>query len=69
VIEAVGNLLVPLAEYLVSRGADLDRQWLSYGSARALARFHVENDPRSDDARRLLAICGNGIQPASLEGR
>jgi hypothetical protein len=58
-IEAVGNLLVPLAEYLVSRGADLDREWGSpaNGSARSLARFH---DPQSEDTRRLLAICGAG---------
>lgn len=62
VIEAVGNLLVPLAEYLVSRGADLDREWRSpaNGSTRSLARFHVRNNPQSEDARRLLAICGAG---------
>ena len=64
-MEAVGNRLVPLAEYLVSRGADLDREWLSYGSARALARSHVANDPKSDDARRLIAICDAGT-PADI---
>jgi hypothetical protein len=68
VIEAVGNLLVPLAEYLVSRGADLDREWGSpaNGSARSLARFH---DPQSEDARRLLAICGAGTPEEILAER
>jgi hypothetical protein len=60
VTEAVANMHVPLAEYLVSRGADLDREWDSYGSARAIARFHVRNAPQSEDARRLLAICDAG---------
>jgi hypothetical protein len=61
VLEAVGNLIVPLAEYLVSRGADLDREW-PHGSARALARSHVENidDPQSEPVRRILAICKAG---------
>jgi hypothetical protein len=62
VIEAVGNLMVPLAEYLVSRGADLDREWPGHGSARAFARSHVENfhDPQSEQVRRILAICNAG---------
>jgi hypothetical protein len=62
VIEAVGNMLLPLAEYLVGRGADLDRDWPSpaNGSARALARSHLENNPESDNARRLVAICAAG---------
>ncbi|MDB4883028.1 MAG: Clp domain protein [Gemmatimonadetes bacterium] len=60
VLEAVGNLLVPLAEYLVSRGADLDRQWLSYGSARALAQSNFRNSPQNEEARRLLTICNAG---------
>ena len=61
-IEAVGNMLVPLAEFLVSRGADLDREWgwPVDGSARSLARDHVRNNPQSEDARRLLSICGAG---------
>lgn len=65
VIEATGNLMVPLAEYLVSRGADLDREWPD-GSARSLARFHVRNNPQSEDARRLLAICGAGTREEIL---
>jgi hypothetical protein len=57
---AVGNMKIPLAEYLVSRGADLDRPWGSNGAPRELARFHVKRDPNSEDARRLLAICAAG---------
>ena len=57
-----GDMLVPLAEYLIRRGADLDRAWPSAGSARACARMRVRHstDPLSQDARRLLAICGAG---------
>lgn len=60
--EAVGNLMVPLAEYLVRRGADLDRDWPGHGSARAAARGQVRHlhDPTTDDVRQLLAICGAG---------
>lgn len=62
VLEAVGNLIVPLADYLVSRGADLDREWPGQGSARSFARSHVENyhDPQSELVRRMLAICNAG---------
>ena len=62
VIEAVGNLHVPLAAFLVSRGADLDREWgpPANGSARSLARSQVQNDPTSEDARRILSICDAG---------
>lgn len=64
VCDAVGNLIVPLAEYLVSRGADLDREWGDpvNGSARSLARSHVENlhDPLTENVRRMLAICNAG---------
>lgn len=67
-IEAVGNLHVSLAEFLVSRGSDLDREWgpPASGSARSLARSGVENDPRSEDARRLLSICSAGTPEAVL---
>lgn len=67
VLEAVGNLLVPLAEFLVSRGADLDREWGSpvNGSARSFARSHVENDPNNDNARRLLSFC-NARTPEAI---
>ena len=62
VLEAVGNTLLPFAEYLVRRGAELDRDWPGYGSARAFARQRVmiDHDPHSETARRLLAICGAG---------
>ena len=63
-LEAVGNLMVPLAEYLVSRGADLDREWgpTANGSARSVARSLVGNlhDPRGANVRRILAICNAG---------
>lgn len=62
ILDAVGNMLIPLAEYLVRRGADLDREWPAYGSARAFARARVTgaHDPQTEDARRLLAICNAG---------
>lgn len=68
VIEAVGNLHVPLAAFLVSRGADLDREWgpAANGSTRSLARSRVQNDPTSEDARRLLSICDAGTLEAVL---
>jgi len=63
-LDAVGNLIVPLAEYLVSRGADLDREWGSpvNGSARSHVRSLVENlhDPSEDNVRRMLEICNAG---------
>jgi hypothetical protein len=61
-LEAVGNMVVPLAEYLVNRGADLDREWPSAGSARAHAREAVRynSNPQGEKARRLLVICGAG---------
>ncbi len=67
VIVAFGNLMIPLAEYLVSRGADLDRKWdagIADGSARGIARYlHEENEPTREMARRLVQICGE--QPSS----
>ena len=64
VLDAVANLIVPLAEYLVSRGADLDREWRApvNGSARSFARSLVENyhDPQDANIRRMLAICNAG---------
>jgi hypothetical protein len=62
VIEAVGNLLVPLAEYLVSRGADVNRNWGSRinGSARSKARSHLEGNPQNEKARSLVAVCNAG---------
>ena len=61
-LEAVGNMMLPLVEYLVRHGADLDREWPVHGSARTLARSRVAmaHDPRTDAARRLLAVCNAG---------
>ncbi|MDX2263248.1 MAG: Clp protease N-terminal domain-containing protein [Gemmatimonadales bacterium] len=58
--EATGNLIVPLAEYLVSRGADLDRDWPGHGSSRAGLRSLVQyiHDPHHVAMTRMLAICG-----------
>ena len=64
VLDAVLNLIVPLTEYLVSRGADLDREWGPpvNGSARSRVRSLVENlhDPHGENVRRILAICNAG---------
>jgi hypothetical protein len=61
---AVGNLIAPVAEYLVSRGADLDREWGSpvNGSARSVVRSLVENfhDPHDANLGRMLALCNAG---------
>jgi hypothetical protein len=57
---AVGNMKLPLAEYLVSRGADLDRPWGTNGTAREMARSHVQRWPDNADARRMVALCGAG---------
>ncbi|CAN5876230.1 hypothetical protein BH11GEM1_BH11GEM1_21980 [soil metagenome] len=70
---AIGNLFVPLAEYLLGRGADPLREWPSpvNGSARELARQHVRNNSRNEGVRRLLAIWGRryGRGGAGGDGR
>jgi hypothetical protein len=73
IMEAVGNMIVPLAEYLVSRGADLDREWSAsgYGSARSLARSWIENVDEPDDerCRRILELCNAGTVEEILAKR
>ncbi len=71
IIEAVGNMMVPLAEHLVSRGADLDRVWPSSQnrSARSWARDHIEHSTPSEEALRMLAICGAGTAEEILAER
>jgi hypothetical protein len=59
-LEAAGNMHLDLAEYLVRRGADLDREWPPHGSARGFARMHFGNWPQKEETRRLLAICDAG---------
>lgn len=53
-----------LAEYLVTRGADLDRDWGRPvgGSVRATLPSHVENlaDPHDPQVQLMLNICGAG---------
>jgi len=65
-IEAAGNMLVSLAEYLTAHGADVTRSWPSAGSARDQARQHFESNPANADARRLVTICGAGTPEAIL---
>jgi hypothetical protein len=62
VFDAVGNLIIPLAEYLISRGADLDRQWPEHGAVRSFLRSFVANlhDPQTEKVRRMLEICNAG---------
>jgi len=58
---ATGTLQrVPLIDYLIKRGASLDREWPPQGSARALARQLFEGYPQNEDFRRVLAICNAG---------
>ena len=55
---AIGTLQrVPLIEYLIKRGASLDREWPPHGSARALARQLFEGYPQNEDFRRVVEIC------------
>ena len=61
---AVGNGTIPLLEYLLSRGADLDRvwSWPEPRSARDFVRFLARNthDPEKGPIPRMLEICGAG---------
>jgi hypothetical protein len=58
---AVGTLQrIPLIDYLIKRGASLDREWPPHGSARALARQLFEGYPQSEAFRRMLEICDAG---------
>lgn len=71
-LEAVPNFIVPLAEYLISRGADLDREWPQVGgSARGTARSWVENlaDASAPDVQRMLDLCGAGTVAEILGAR
>lgn len=75
-MEAVSNFhlgTAPLAEYLISRSADLDRDWgpRHGGSARAALRASVQNlaDPRDPQVRRMLELCGAGTVAEILVAR
>jgi hypothetical protein len=59
-------MFLPLAEYLVSRGADLDRPWGTMDTPREMARWCVRRRPHDENARRLVAICGAGTPEAIL---
>ncbi len=71
-METGANFMVPLAEYLVSRGADLDRDWSPLGgSVRAEVRSWVENlaDTTSPEVQRMLDLCGAGTVAEILAAR
>jgi len=56
---AVGNGWLPLVEYLVSRGANLDlKGWRPYLTAREAAEQAVLNPHGLRNAQRILEICG-----------
>ncbi len=73
VLEAVSNFIHPLADYLTSRGADLDRHWGPpvNGSTRSFLRSFVENlhDPRTEDVQRMLTLCDAGTVDEILAKR
>ena len=61
---AVGNLVAPVVEHLVKRGADLDvRNWHPNQSARELAESHYQNSPDNPNVRRIYELC-TGKKPA-----
>jgi len=56
---AVGNGWLPLVEYLVKRGADVNlRGWRPHASARELAEEHAMNPHNLPNAQRILELCG-----------
>jgi hypothetical protein len=56
---AVGNVMLPLAEFLISRGANPEiRGWRPAQTAREMAEGNFKRDPSSTEARRMLEICG-----------
>jgi hypothetical protein len=56
---AVGNGWLPLVEYLVKRGANLDlKGWRPYMTAREAAEEHALNPHGLPSAQRILEICG-----------
>ena len=73
VMVAIGNQRIPLLEYLVSRGADLDRVWarVNNRSARSVSRGCVLNlhDPWTAEVRRMLEICDAGTVEEILAER
>jgi hypothetical protein len=63
VMEAIGiGQRVSLVEYLIGRGADLDREWPPHGSARMFTRnmFKHSHSQQNDSLRELLAVCNAG---------
>ncbi len=65
---AVGNLNVPLVEFLVTRGADLNLMQRYNGTPRDHAESHFQSNPDSDNARRVLELCGGRKLPREPRG-
>jgi len=64
---AVGNGWIPLLEYLIGRGADLDlKGWHPHLSARELAEHGFLNPHGHPEKRRILELCG-GRDPEVLQ--
>ena len=60
---------VPLVEYLVKRGANVDlKGWRPHISARELAEQHFLNPHGLPNAQRILELCG-GRDPETLTSR
>jgi hypothetical protein len=54
---AVGNRIVPVVEFLVSRGADIDlRGWQPEASAREMAANNLESMPEDPRCQQIVAI-------------
>ncbi len=63
---AVGNRLVGLVEYLVSRGASVDaRGYQPSTTAREAAEWHYAHSPERPETLRILELCG-GRDPATV---
>jgi hypothetical protein len=63
---AVGNGWLPMVEYLIGRGANVDiRGWRPHVSARELAEQMFMNSQPGPDAERILLLCG-GRDPGTL---
>lgn len=64
---AVGNGWLPLVEYLIAHGADVNlKGWRPHMSARELAESHFLNPHNLPHAQRILELCG-GRDPETLQ--
>lgn len=66
---AVGNMMLPLVEHLVKRGARVDiRGWRPCSTAREIAEFMLTLDPPRPEAREIFILCG-GKDPDEVRRR